>query len=265
MRAIQMSEYGGPEVLRARRAAGPRAGPGRGPRPRHPRGPELRRHAPAHEHLPRQGRAAARARRGGRGRARGHRRAGRRAAGLRRLRRVRGRAGRADVPDPRRRLRRDGAGARAPGADGLASVPHVRARGARRERRRARRGGRRRLARRAARQAARRRARHRDGLDGRQARPGARARRRRGGRRRGRGPDRAARRGEPRRARRRRLRDGGRRRLRRLAGGARAVRAARDVRDRVGREQHGPQRLAHAPVTRRSSGSGSRTASAARR
>ena len=55
------------------------------------------------------------------------------------------------------------------------------------------------------------------GLDAGQARPGARARRRRGDRRRPRGPEGAPRRGQRRAQGRRRLRDGGRRGLRRLA------------------------------------------------
>ena len=70
------------------------------------------------------------------------------------------------------------------------------ARGRGRERRRALGRRRRRLARRAARPPARRRARDRDGLERRQARAGARARRRRGDRPRARGPDRAADRGQ---------------------------------------------------------------------
>ena len=82
----------------------------------------------------------------------------------------------------------------------------------------------------------------------RQARAGARARCRRGGRRGARRPDRAARRGEPRQARRRRLRDGRRRGLRAIDGRARAVRAARDLRHRVGRAEQRPQRRAHAPL-----------------
>ena len=73
-----------------------------------------------------------------------------------------GRAGGDDVPDPRRRERRDRARAAAPGPDRVAPVPHVGAARAGRERRRARRGRRRRLARRAARQAARRGPRDRD-------------------------------------------------------------------------------------------------------
>ena len=46
MRAIQIQEFGGPEVLAARRHPRARAGRGRGAHPRLARGDELRRHAP---------------------------------------------------------------------------------------------------------------------------------------------------------------------------------------------------------------------------
>ena len=57
-----MTEFGGPEVLRARRAADARARARRGADQGHARGAELRRHAHAHELLRAQGDAAARAR-----------------------------------------------------------------------------------------------------------------------------------------------------------------------------------------------------------
>ena len=126
------TEFGGPEVLAARRHAGARAGRRRGPDQGQPRRAQLRRHPPA----PRTSYLAKATLplvpgAGGRGRARGHRRARRRAVRHRRLRRVRDRAGRAHVPDPRRRRRRHGARAAAPGPDRLAPLPHVRARAAR--------------------------------------------------------------------------------------------------------------------------------------
>ena len=110
-------------------------------------------------------------------------------------------AGGADLPDPRRRRRRHGAGAADPGPDRVAPVPHVRAGRARRVGGDRRRRGRRGLARRPARQADGRRARDRDGLDAGQARPRARAGRRRRDRLGPRGPQGAPDRGQRRAAR----------------------------------------------------------------
>src|SRR3954449_9059640 len=72
--------------------------------------------------------------------------------------------------------------------------------------------------------------------------------RRRRGRLCARGARRPPRRREPRQARRRRLRDGGRRGVRAVAARAGAVRAARGVRRRVGRAQRGADGAAHAPL-----------------
>ena len=189
MRAIQQKEFGGPEVLELVELPVPEAGERRGPHQGLARGNELRRHPPAPQRLPRGPAAAARAgRRGGR-RARGHRAARGGPERHRRLRRVRDGARGADLPDPRRRRRRHRAGAAHPGPDRVAPVPHVGARRARRVGGDRRRGRRRRLARRPAGQADGGRARDRDGLDAGQARPRARAGRRRRDRLGPRGPE----------------------------------------------------------------------------
>ena len=92
VRAIQMQEFGGPEVLQLVDIPVPEPAEGEVLIKVAPRGAQLRRHPPAHEQLPGEGDAAARPGLGGRGRARGHRRAGGGAVRQRRLRRVRHRA-----------------------------------------------------------------------------------------------------------------------------------------------------------------------------
>ena len=152
-----------------------------------------------------------------------------------------------------------------PGPQRLAPAADLRAPGRGRERRRPRRRGRRRLARGPARQALRRRPRDRDRLDRGQARAGARARRRRRGRPQRGGPRRRAARGQRRRQGRHRARDGRRPRVRPVAARAGAVRPPRHLRPGLARAEPGLQRRADGAAARPSSASGSCTASRGRR
>ena len=97
---------------------------------------------------------------------------------------------------------------------------------------------------------ARRRPRDRDRVERGEARAGAATGRRRGDRPCARGPHRAAAGGERGQAGGRGVRDGGRRGVRRLLPGARAVRAAGGVRDRLAAAQPGAQRIAAASLAR---------------
>ena len=256
MRAIQMTEFGGPEVLRARRAAAaPSPAAGRGADPGHAGRAELRRHPHPHELLRRRRR-----------RCRwcpGGEVAGTREDTGERVVALVGSGGYAeyavaprerDLPDPRRGRRRH-ARSRCvhPGHDRLApaTAPPARLRRGR-ERRRALRRRRRRLARRrssgtpfgAGRVIATR-------LERGEARAGARARRRRGDRRRRRGADRAADRGQrgPRGRRRVRRRPAARcstprtRRSRRSGGSSSTGSPPREP-------ERGAHRLAAAPLAR---------------
>ena len=133
MRAIRITEWGGPEVLElVEDAPVPEPGDQRGARPRHARRHQLRRHPRARELLPRALRAAARAR-ARRSRAWSSATAHGFEAGQRVVALV-GTGGYAEYvaapaattfADPRRRRRRDRARAAAAGPDRVAPVPHV--------------------------------------------------------------------------------------------------------------------------------------------
>ena len=234
MRAIQMTEFGGPEVLKLAELPTPEPGPEE----------TLIRvtraglnfadtHTRTNSYV-QQGHAPAGARRRGGGRARGHGRARGRARRQRRLRRVRDRArGSSCFPIPDGARRRHGAGDDHPGDDRVAPVPHRR-----RAWRRARAWSSTAPPAASARLAVQ--LGHPLGAgrviatasSEREARAGARAGRRRGDRPGRRGADRAPDRGQRRAAGGRRLRDVRRRGVRRLLPGARAVRADRRLRDR---------------------------------
>ena len=225
MRAIRITEWGGPEVLElvedAPRPAGRRAPR---PRPRHARRDQLRRHPRAREHLPRALRAPVHAR-APRSPA-WSRRTGRGFDAGQRVVALVGTGGYAEyVAAPAATTIAVPDGVSDATALGLLlqglTAWHLYATSAKlaagRERRRARRRRRGRLARRPARQAAGRGPRDRHRVDGGEAGARARAGRRRRGRRHARGPRGRARGGQPRRARRRRARDGRRPRVRRRA------------------------------------------------
>ena len=164
-----------------------------------------------------------------------------------------------DDPDPRRRVATAGARAAAPGPDRLAPVPDVRAGCAAGESVvvHAAAGGVGSLAVQLGKAfGAGRVIAHR--VDRGEARAGARARRRRRRRRHARGPRRRAARGQRRRAASTSCsRWPAARVFDASLEGARAVRAARHLRDRLARAEHGPHRRADAPLAARSSASGS--------
>ena len=142
MRAIQITEFGGPETLVVRDLPDPgptrAAGRARRPRRRH----QLRRHPPDRELLPRRADAAADPRRRG-GRARPRRSPAARSVGSGGYAERVAADPRAAVPGPRRGQRRRGADDARAGRDGLAPAAHQHApaagrdgRGPRRRRRR---------------------------------------------------------------------------------------------------------------------------------
>ena len=156
----------------------------------------------------------------------------------------------ARVRDPGRAGRRDGLGDDRSGDDRLAPLPHLRGGCAGGERRGTRCGGRRRLAGGPARPCARCRARDRNRLQRGEARADAAPRSRRRDRPEARGPDRAADRGQRGQPGRCRVRDGRRRGVRRLVQRACAVWADRRLRDRQPAAQRRLDGLAAAPLAR---------------